>query len=46
MTYFWIFFNVHLNIIVSKKKFNLMFFKRHIKNIFKRLKKKNPKKMV
>jgi hypothetical protein len=46
MTYFWIFFNVHLNIIVSKKKkINLMFLKRYIKKILKRffLKQQNKK---
>ncbi len=36
MTYFWMFFNIHLSIIVSRKleRF-LMFFERHIKNFLR-----------
>jgi hypothetical protein len=40
MTYFGIFFDIHLNKIVLKKNFNYCFFERRIKKIFKNYKNK------
>jgi hypothetical protein len=44
MTYFWIFLNIHLNIIELRFFFNLLFFERYIKKIFKKILLKTMKK--